>query len=242
MTRVEAADEVLGLVVRLGGILLPPDVAPISEALELFRDSGVTFREPDEPDDETETASVNRADIEPRTILGEALAPLGFSVGEARDGFVSLFRADLPPECGLFFLERRDVPPYAILPIARRVLTIVFHVDDEVVDDTYNEFGHALGIHVVRLREAAGITGSQVAALLAVVETVTNALPRSERLEISETHYLCRSPPKISEYASTRNRIRKREWATAAIIAPLVKFSVSVRKPAFIGLPFQMGF
>jgi hypothetical protein len=232
LSHLQAADKVLGPLLWMRLEFMNLSKAP--DELRTLEGKGVTIDPPDEPDGSpgdfdmlSADAERTRAHIDVKVVLRDALSPHGLSIGsETQDGkFLSLVGDGVPPGCDCFFLLDNNVPPYAIRAISRAPICVVLHANQKLGDDFNVRVAHAIGVHVLRLKDAESLNSeARHAEIKALVELQTVTLASgislydgSSGVPESTKHA---DPAKVIDYASSAQEDLF-EVAVARILGPL---------------------
>ncbi|QAT87452.1 hypothetical protein EJ065_5922 [Corallococcus coralloides] len=165
------------------------------------------------------------AEVNVEQVLAESLALLGFSLGERTEDFVRLQRADIPADCGIYFLLRNATPVYALRALTEVPVLIVVHVKNGVDDAQVNSSFGSLGLHALRLRSLAQLDAAALQMLIPPLIGVRAAVQEvaSPALESVARDLQTRAevdPLKVVDFAFTQADTLF-EDATARIIAPM---------------------
>lgn len=231
-SHLQAADKVLCPLLWTALDVMELSKAP--EELRALEGKGVTIDPSDEPDGspgdyDMLTASTERAQarIDVKVVLRDALSPYGLSVGdETEDGkFLNLAGDGVSPGCDFYFLLDNNVPPYAVRAISRAALCVVLHTNQKLSEDYNDTVAHAIGVHVLRLKDAESLDSEtsrielkRLAELHAA--TLAGGIHLYDGSSCALDSDNSADPTKVAEYASSAQDDLF-EAAIAQILSPL---------------------
>lgn len=250
-SHLQAADKVLCPLLWTNLDVMELCKAP--DELGVLKGKGVTIDPPDEPDGspgdcDMLTASTERAQarIDVKVVLRDALSPYGLSIGdETQDGkFLNLTGDGVSPGCDFYFLLDNNVPPYAVRAISRSPLCVVVHANQKLAEDYNDTVAHAIGVHVLRLKDAESLASeTSRAELKRLAELHAATLAGGISLYDGSSGSLDSGsradPAKVVEYASSAQDDLF-EAAIARILSPLTEGLIALGN-RFRGKPVPDG-